>query len=269
MTTDPQAAMDRPPPMHRVAAAQQPGATGPLDGPALASVLELARSAAPTLTATDLADQAGYSPFHFSRLFTARLGIGPGQYLTALRIDAAKRLLLSDSDPVVDVATAVGFDSLSSFSRRFRETVGVPPGQLRRLADRVADREPAPFALPGADARAIRVHLDLPAAVEERGDALVWVGWYPQPAPIGLPAAGVLVRGERRLSVPLCPAAPWLLGFAIPSRADVLYHLAPERPVVAAHPLPLHAPGDLTLHFSDRGGLGVPLLSALPSLCRA
>ncbi|MFQ6485264.1 helix-turn-helix transcriptional regulator [Brachybacterium epidermidis] len=126
MTTDQQAAMDRPPPTHRVAAAQQPGATGPLDGPALASVLELARSAAPTLTATDLADQAGYSPFHFSRLFTARLGIGPGQYLTALRIDAAKRLLLSDSDPVVDVATAVGFDFLSSFSRRFRETVGVP-----------------------------------------------------------------------------------------------------------------------------------------------
>lgn len=241
----------------------------PLSGPPLASVLELARSLAPTLSATDLADHAGYSPFHFSRLFTSRMGIGPGQYLTALRIDAAKRLLLADAGAVVDVATEVGFDSLSSFGRRFKQTVGVSPGHLRRLADQVADRPPAPFAVPGGDPRAVQVHLDVPKPMCVGGDPSVWVGWFPQPAPIGLPAAGILVRGRRTVELPLSPGAPWLLGFAVASHADVLDHLAPEHPVVAAHPLPLTCASDVTLRFSDRGESGVPLLSALPSLCRA
>ena len=86
------------------------------------SVLRLAHENAATLDVADLAEHAGYSPFHFTRLFGARMGIGPGQYLTALRIDAAKRMLLAGDDAVIDVAAAVGFDSLSSFGRRFRSS---------------------------------------------------------------------------------------------------------------------------------------------------
>ena len=103
------------------------------------SVLRLAHENAATLDVADLAEHAGYSPFHFTRIFGARMGIGPGQHLIALRIDAAKRMLLAGDDAVIDVAAAVGFDSLSSFSRRFRSTVGVAPGQLRRLAQTVAE----------------------------------------------------------------------------------------------------------------------------------
>lgn len=232
-------------------------------------MLELAQLRAPTLGVNELADHAGYSPFHFSRLFTARMGIAPGHFLTALRMDAAKRLLLTGTDAVIDVATAVGFDSLSSFSRRFRETVGVPPAGLRRLADHLADHPPAPFALDGTDSRTARVRLDPPGAVQRDGDASVWVGWYRQPAPIGMPAAGLLVRGLTAVEIPLCPGAPWLLGFAVPTRAGVMDQLAPEHPVVAAHPFAVTGPCSLTLHFGDRGVRGVPLLSALPSLARA
>lgn len=244
------------------------GSTPLLDGPSLASVMHLAREQAAELTVADLADHAGYSPFHFSRLFSARFGIGPGQYLTALRIGEAKRLLLSETDSVVDVATAVGFDSLSSFGRRFRSTVGLPPARLRRLADQVADSPPRPFSLCGPDQRSVQVRLALPAQVEHRGDASVWVGWYPQPAPIGLPTAGILVRGRQQVSLPLSAGSPWLLGFAVPSHAGVLDHLAPQRPVVAAHPAPITGPVSLTLSFADRGDEGIPLLSALPVLSR-
>ena len=52
--------------------------TTPLPEAALASVVDLARDRAPSLQVADLADAAGYSPFHFSRLFSAQLGIGPG-----------------------------------------------------------------------------------------------------------------------------------------------------------------------------------------------
>ncbi|WP_341856131.1 helix-turn-helix transcriptional regulator [Brachybacterium sp. GPGPB12] len=121
--------------------------TTPLPEAALASVVELARDRAPSLQVADLADAAGYSPFHFSRLFSARLGIGPGQYLIALRVGRAKEPLLADDAAVIDVACEVGFDSLSSFGRRFRKHRRRHPGALRRLAQTVADAPPRPFTM--------------------------------------------------------------------------------------------------------------------------
>ena len=233
------------------------------------SVLRLAHENAATLDVADLAEHAGYSPFHFTRLFGARMGIGPGQYLTALRIDAAKRMLLAGDDAVIDVAAAVGFDSLSSFSRRFRSTVGVTPGQLRRLAHHIGDRPPRPFTLLRPHPQRLRVHLSLPEAAQRRGDASVWVGWYPQPAPIGLPLSGVLVSGVPSVDLPMCEGAPFLLGFVVPAHADPLDMLVPEQPLVAVHPAPLAGPGEVTLEFSAAGPAArPPLLSALPSLCR-
>lgn len=236
----------------------------------LASVLGLAQEQSATLQVADLAEQAGYSPFHFSRLFSGHVGIGPGAYLIALRIDTAKRMLLEGSDPVIDVASAVGFDSLSSFSRRFRSTVGVAPGQLRRLADRISDRPPRPFALLRPHPSGVRVHLDLPEGLDRRGDASVWVGWYPHPAPIGLPRSGALISGVPSVDLPLCEGSPYLLGFAVPAHADPLDQLVPGEPLVAVHPAPLTAAGEVTLRFAAEAARGsVPLLSALPSLCRS
>ncbi|ASK65064.1 AraC family transcriptional regulator [Brachybacterium avium] len=236
----------------------------------LASVLAIARDQLATLQVADLAELVGYSPFHFSRMFRAHVGLGPGAYLSALRIDAAKRMLLEGSDPVIDVATAVGFESLSSFSRRFRSTVGVAPGQLRRLADRISDRPPTPFALLRPHPWGVRVHLDLPRELDRREDASVWVGWYPHPAPIGLPHSGALVSGVPHTDLPLCEGAPYLLGFAVPAHADPWDQLAPDAPLVALHPVPLIAAGEVTLHFSTEAARGgVPLLTALPSLCRS
>ena len=233
------------------------------------SVLRLAHENAATLDVADLAEHAGYSPFHFTRIFGARMGIGPGQHLIALRIDAAKRMLLAGDDAVIDVAAAVGFDSLSSFSRRFRSTVGVTPGQLRRLAHHIGDRPPRPFTLLRPHPQRLRVHLSLPEAAQRRGDASVWVGWYPQPAPIGLPLSGVLVSGVPSVDLPVCEGAPFLLGFVVPAHADPLDMLVPERPLVAVHAAPLTGPGEVTLEFSAGGpATRPPLLSALPSLCR-
>ena len=244
--------------------------TTPLPETALASVVDLARDRAPSLQVADLADAAGYSPFHFSRLFSAQLGIGPGQYLIALRVGRAKELLLADDAAVIDVACEVGFDSLSSFGRRFRSTVGVTPGQLRRLAQTVADAPPRPFTMlrphPLGE-RAVRAVLDLPEGTDRRGDPSIWVGWYPQPAPIGLPSSGVLVSGVDHVDLPLCAGAPFLLAFAVPPHADPLDLLAPRVPMVAAHPAPLIGPGEVTLRFgTSAAGGSVPMLSALPAL---
>ena len=178
------------------------------------SVLHFAHENAATLDVADLAAHAGYSPFHFTRIFSARMGIGPGQYLTALRIDAAKRMLLAGDDAVIDVASAVGFDSLSSFSRRFRSTVGVAPGQLRRLADRISDRPPRPFALLRPHPQAVRVHLRSLRRHSARGR--LGVGGLVRRHRSGSPSR-VPCLGVPHLDLPLCERAPFLLGFVVPA----------------------------------------------------
>src|SRR4051812_23042787 len=84
-----------------------------------------ARPGAPLSIAT-LAREAALSPFHFPRLFRAAFGETPHQYLTGVRLERAKRLLL-DGAPVTDVCLQVGFSSLGSFSALFAKRVGAPP----------------------------------------------------------------------------------------------------------------------------------------------
>ena len=239
-----------------------------LDATTLASVLAFARERAPDrITVADLADHAGYSPFHFTRLFGTSVGISPGQVLTALRIDAAKRLLLGGDDAVIDVATAVGFDSLSSFTRRFRELVAVPPARLRRLAHDVGDSPLRPFRLGDPRHPAVRVRLHVSDAVRPAPRVQVWAGWFAQRAPFGLPQGGVLVDHAAEVEIPLAPGFPWLLANVLPADADPGEQIAPAHPIVAVHPAPITAPCAVTLHFSPAHST-VPLLTALPSLRR-
>jgi transcriptional regulator GlxA family with amidase domain len=86
------------------------------------------------LSLTDIARSAALSRFHFSRVFKEAMGVSPGQFLTAVRMHHAKHMLLATSMNVVDIAVAVGYSSLGSFTNRFTDSVGVTPGQFRRAA---------------------------------------------------------------------------------------------------------------------------------------
>lgn len=220
------------------------------------------------MSTLDAADHAGYSPYHFNRLFSASMRMSPGQYLTGMRIDAAKRLLLADADPVIDVATAVGFDSLSSFSRRFQAMVGIPPAAFRRLADTVAETTLRPFRLGDPRQATVLVRPWLPPGREPSTAVSLWIGWYPRPAPIGLPAGGVLATSDEEIMLSLSPASPWLLSFAVPSHAGAADQLVPTRPLVARHPLPIVASATVDLYYQYASDVDLPLLTALPSLAR-
>lgn len=223
------------------------------------------------ITFEDAADHVGYSPAHLARTFTRHVGVAPGAYLAATRFHAAKTLLLEQELDVVDACTAVGYTSLPTFTRRFSAAVGITPGRLRPLAQSLADSEQAPFAVTDSHRASVVVTWDLPAKPLRR-PPLVWLGWYPSPAPLGLPRAGRLVSGTDQVKLPLCVGAPWLLAFAVDPLADVTEHLAPSAPLVAVHPAPLRAdapsgaPAPVHLDFSVPGVERPPLLSALPVL---
>jgi AraC-like DNA-binding protein len=74
------------------------------------------------------------SPFHFSRLFTEAFGETPHEFVTRIRIDEAKRLLLAENRSVTDICLDVGYESLGSFSSRFRSLTGFSPAAFRREA---------------------------------------------------------------------------------------------------------------------------------------
>ena len=87
----------------------------------------------------DMADVAIMSPFHFNRTFRELTGIPPCQFLSAVRLEAAKRLLLTTKRSVTDVCFDVGYNSLGTFIRRFTDLVGQSPRRLRSLAQAPID----------------------------------------------------------------------------------------------------------------------------------
>jgi AraC family transcriptional regulator len=83
------------------------------------------------LTLQDLAAEACYSTFHFTRLFHKKAGMPPGQFLTAVRLYHAKRLLATSDMSIVDVVTSVGYSSVGTFTTRFTNATGVSPSAFR------------------------------------------------------------------------------------------------------------------------------------------
>ncbi|HEY1919426.1 MAG TPA: helix-turn-helix transcriptional regulator [Streptosporangiaceae bacterium] len=87
-----------------------------------------------SLSLTQIAESALLSRFYFARLFREATGITPGRFLAAIRIHQAKRLLLTTPMSITEISSAVGYNSLGSFTNYFTASVGVSPGQFRRLS---------------------------------------------------------------------------------------------------------------------------------------
>src|ERR1051326_7509447 len=79
------------------------------------------------------ASAAGYSPYHYHRLFKELFGETPLEYVSRLRFEEAKRLLCISSLTVSDVCLDVGYESLASFSTAFSVRYGCPPTEFRRI----------------------------------------------------------------------------------------------------------------------------------------
>ena len=84
-----------------------------------------------------MADIAHLSPYHFARVFRQVIGIAPGEFLGALRLERAKQLLLTTDLSVSEVCFEVGYNSLGTFTTRFTRLVGLSPGRMRDLPERL------------------------------------------------------------------------------------------------------------------------------------
>jgi AraC-like DNA-binding protein len=88
-----------------------------------------------------LARIALVSEAHFIRTFRATFGETPHRYLQRRRVERAMTLLRNTDRSVTDICFAVGFSSLGTFSRTFRDILGRSPSAFRQQA-------PKPYPVP-------------------------------------------------------------------------------------------------------------------------
>jgi len=89
------------------------------------------RAYAEPLDVRAVAAVACLSEAHFIRSFRACFGETPHRYLQRRRVERAMFLLRETVRSVTDVCFDVGFTSLGTFSRTFREIVGESPSAYR------------------------------------------------------------------------------------------------------------------------------------------
>jgi len=161
-----------------------------------------------------LADIAILSPFHFDRVFRDVTGMPPGRFLSALRMEAAKRLLLTTRLRITDVCFEVGYASLGTFTTQFKQTVGISPRQLRRMSREIGSARldsvyevSSKKAAPALRAGVLRGRIE----VDDDFRGLSYIALYPTSVPHGRPMA--------------CAVAPVPGSFEVAGVADGLYHL--------------------------------------------
>lgn len=74
----------------------------------------------------------GYSKTHFMAVFKQHAGTSCIEFIIQVRLNKACDLLMNTSDPILEIATAVGFNNLSNFNRQFKRYYELTPSQYRK-----------------------------------------------------------------------------------------------------------------------------------------
>ncbi|MEG6575165.1 AraC family transcriptional regulator [Caldibacillus debilis] len=147
------------------------------------------------ITTEELSKYVGYSPYHFVRIFKEVTGVSPRHYLSALRIEAGKKILADSSSSILKASLSVGYRSMGTFSSLFKQYVGLPPKQYQNSIQDLygflnaydfqeTDRAFQP-PLPS-----VVCHLEPP----EKFNGIIFVGLFPRPIPDERPVAGTALK---------------------------------------------------------------------------
>ncbi|WP_044641520.1 helix-turn-helix transcriptional regulator [Risungbinella massiliensis] len=149
------------------------------------------------ITLSQLANHVAYSPYHFTRIFKQRIGLSPLYYVSSLRLQKAKDLLMHTNWSVRDIGLMIGQQSLGTFTTRFTDRVGVSPSEFRnstmqaenyfRSLQKLDDWS---MAHPIVDLHG-RMEGTIGSSIPFEG--VIMIGLFAKPIPEGLPLYGTLL----------------------------------------------------------------------------
>ncbi|MFF5207185.1 helix-turn-helix domain-containing protein [Streptosporangium sp. NPDC000396] len=174
------------------------------------------------ITIDDMARTAMFSKFHFSRVFQRVTGLSPGRFLSAVRLQEAKRLLASTSLTVTDISHRVGYSSVGTFSSRFTSSVGVSPTKYRQL-DCVTPQAFTAGHRDIAETRSVTVKGAILSPLEEQP---VFAGLFPDRILEGMPVSYTVLRRPGPYVLENVPPGEWhLMAQSVaPGREDAVNH---------------------------------------------
>ena len=79
-----------------------------------------------------LAEKSGFHPRYFAKIFKDTYGVSPKQYLTQLRMEQARELILSNRYTVSQIAQMTGYLDIYHFSKTFKQENGISPSEYNK-----------------------------------------------------------------------------------------------------------------------------------------
>jgi AraC family transcriptional regulator len=224
------------------------------------------------LSLDDMADIACLSPYYFSRVFHQIVGVPPCEFLATLRIERAKRLLLTTSLSVTTICFEVGYVGLGSFTTRFTQQVGLAPGQLRTLVRNIAlpaslldtKQRKSPTLFPHTPSVCGRI------LTIEPFHGLIFAGLFPSPIPQGRPVRCTHLQAPGPYTISNVPDGRYfLLVAALPISEKLCTYLLPQDNVLIGTAGPIlvkqgKASQECTVVLHVPCLTDPPLISALP-----
>jgi AraC-like DNA-binding protein len=232
----------------------------------------------------DLAHVALFSPYHFHRVFRQHTASTPAQFLAAVRMAEAKRLLAFTPLSVTDVCARVGYASLGTFTTQFTRLVGAPPRRFRRLFEAYRSHS---FASVLSSIQLDAVGEGTAAGSGGQVTGLISGGLPGTVAVAGLFHSGIPQERPVACAIASVPGAVSFNGLADGDHyplamafhpcmtvAEVLFDQRPDLCFVAASPKPVSVRGGVArepfgLQMRTRRATDPPLVLALPLLIMA
>jgi AraC family transcriptional regulator len=185
------------------------------------------------LPLSQLARHVAYSQYHFTRIFKEGIGLSPLYYVSSLRLQKAKELLLRTNLSVRDIALEIGQQSLGTFTTRFTERIGVTPSDFRNSMLQADNHLRSlqkfnqwPVSILTTDQNA-SVQGTVQSAIPFEG--VILVGLFPKPIPEGLPLYGTILSSPGDFCMTdVKPGTYYLMATSVPWGMQAMDFLLPH-----------------------------------------
>ncbi len=180
------------------------------------------------LTIEKLAQNLGYSKFHFCRIFKKYLGISPTEYWASLRIEKSY-LILNQSQSILNAQLKMGYLSSGTFSSTFNKMTGLTPQQFQKkfieyyqyikLYEKYKNGVFTHYAfdhhrVDTQQEKHCQIHVEVP----DDFSGIIFVGLFQKPVPNQIPIVGKALIKQRTCLIDRIPNGKYyLLACAIQS----------------------------------------------------